>query len=166
MIYCIRIVLYLFYYSMYPKINIGIGSLVLNDKSDILLIKRKTNAAIWTIPSGYMNRHEELFNTVTREIKEETNILIKPLGIVGVRQRITPEEGNNIWIIIISKYLSGNIIPDNIEILKADFIPLSKVIQKNISPVTRHLINLLMRDKLKILSIDNKSKKTNYKLFT
>ena len=91
----------------YPRINIGVGGLILRGGSEVLLVKRKSDSLTWTIPSGYVKKKENLFETISREVKEETNIIIKPKGIIGIRQRFTKREGNNFWIIVIADYKSG-----------------------------------------------------------
>lgn len=135
----------------YPKVNVGIGGVILRDKSKILLTKRKSDPSVWTIPSGYMEENEDLFETIIREAKEETNVVIKPRGIVGMRQRITEKEGNNFWMIVIADYTSGKVTPDNSEILEARFIPLSKALDEKITPVTKHLLEMLLKNTLKVL---------------
>lgn len=69
----------------YPKLNIGVGGVILENGLKILLIKRKSNPKVWTIPSGYMEIGETIYKTITREAKEEANINIKPKGIIGIR---------------------------------------------------------------------------------
>ena len=76
----------------YPKINIGVGGLILRGGSEALLVKRKSDPLVWTIPSGYMKKKENLFDTIVRETEEETGVIIKPKGIIGVRQRISGKE--------------------------------------------------------------------------
>ncbi|MFA5942233.1 MAG: NUDIX hydrolase [Candidatus Paceibacterota bacterium] len=150
----------------YPKINIGIGGVILRGKSKILLTKRKTDPSVWTIPSGYMEKDENIFETIIREAKEETNIVIKPRGVVGVRQRITEKEGNNFWILTIADYKSGKVTPDNSEILETQFIPLSKALQEKITPVTKYILKMLLKNKLQILLPQKSLDQKQYRLFS
>src|SRR5688500_288579 len=63
---------------MQPKvaslpITVGVGAFLLRDRN--LLVVRKTYGPAkgqWTIPSGYVERHESIVNTIEREVKEET----------------------------------------------------------------------------------------------
>jgi len=150
----------------YPKINIGVGGLILNKKSEILLIKRKSDPLIWTIPSGYMEENEDIFITIQREVKEETSVNIKPKGIVGLRQRITEKEGNNLWIIVIADYKSGVILPDDKEIFEARFLNYTDVSKIKTSPVTKKIIELFRRNKTNVFSLQKNFSKKNYKFFS
>lgn len=149
----------------YPKINIGIGGLVLNKDSEILLIKRKSDPAVWTIPSGYMEINETIFMTIVREVKEETNINITAKGIIGVRQRLSGQEGNNLWIIIIADYVSGKIRPDNIEVCEAEFMELDKIQGKQLTPITRQIIKLFQNKELKLFLPQKGLDKRDYAFF-
>lgn len=149
----------------YPKINIGIGGLVLNKDSEILLIKRKSDPTIWTIPSGYMEINETIFMTIAREVKEETNINITAKGIIGVRQRLSGQEGNNLWVITIADYVSGKIKPDNIEVCEAEFMELDKIQGKQLTPITRQIIKLFQNKELKLFLPQKGLDKRNYAFF-
>lgn len=149
----------------YPKINIGVGSLILRAQSEVLLIKRKSDPSIWTIPSGYMEETENLFETIIREVKEETGIKIRPRGIVCVRQRLTNKEGNNLWIITIADYKSGIVMPDNFEIFQAQFMKLPEALKEKMTPVTRQLLSLLLNNKLQIFLPQKNPPQKQYRLF-
>ncbi len=149
----------------YPKINIGIGGFVISKKSEILLIRRKTHPFTWTIPSGYMQKSESLFETIKREVKEETGIKIRPIGIVAIRQRITKKEGNNLWLIVISDYQSGKLIPDKSEVSEVKFINTDDVLREKITPVTKQLVRLFLKNKLQIIKLQKSLNRKNYKFF-
>lgn len=149
----------------YPKLNIGVGGVILKNGLKILLIKRKSNPKVWTIPSGYMEIGETIYKTITREAKEEANINIKPKGIIGIRQRLSGKEGNNSWIIVIADYRSGKASPDNNEVIEAKFILLSEAQKGAVTPVTKRIIRLLSDDKLQILSPQEGLNKRHYIFF-
>jgi|GEM_PF-3129033 len=149
----------------YPKINIGIGGIILRGKSKILLTKRKSDPSVWTIPSGYMEKDENVFETIIREAHEETNIVIRPKGIAGMRQRITEKEGNNFWIIVVADYKSGKVIPDNSEILEAQFLTLSEALEEKTTLVTKHMLKMLLKNKLQIFLPQKKLDQKQYRFF-
>ena len=149
----------------YPRINIGVGGLILRGGSEVLLVKRKSDSLTWTIPSGYVKKKENLFETISREVKEENNIIIKPKGIIGIRQRFTKREGNNFWIIVIADYKSGKAIPDNSEILETQFMKPAKFLKEKITPVTKQVIRLLLNKKLKKLLPQKNLNKKKYRFF-
>lgn len=149
----------------YPKLNMGVGGVVLRNNSEILLIQRKSNFNVWTIPSGYMEIGETIFTTIIREIKEETNITIDPKGIIGIRQRLTEQEGNNFWVIVIADYLSGEVMPDNTEIDKAKFMTLSDALKNQITPATKRILKLLQNNKLQVFLPQKDLNKQHYVFF-
>lgn len=149
----------------YPKLNIGVGGVILKNNSEMLLIQRKTKPDIWTIPSGYMEVGETVFATIMREAKEETNTIIKPKGIVGIRQRLTEQEGNNLWVIIIADYISGKITADNTEIDKAKFVKLSEALNLKMSPIAKQILKLMRDNKLQTFLPQKGLSKQHYTFF-
>lgn len=149
----------------YPKLNIGVGGVILNNRSEILLIKRKSNPNVWAIPSGYMENNETIYETIIRETKEETNVNIKPKGIIGIRQRLSDNEGNNLWIIVIADYLSGKPVPDNTEVNEAKFVLLAEARMQVVTPVTRRIMELVSDNKQQVFTPQKNLSKQSYAFF-
>lgn len=62
------------------KYNIGICAKILNNRSQILLVKRNINDTyhgVWEMPGGAVETGESLQDALLREIKEETNLSIQ-----------------------------------------------------------------------------------------
>lgn len=61
--------------------GVGCGALIVNDKDEVLLLKRtsKTNneAGFWSKPGGAVELWENVEDAVKREIKEELNVDIE-----------------------------------------------------------------------------------------
>lgn len=54
-----------------------VGALVLNSQNEILILTRKTNdfmGGIDELPSGNMEKGENIYEALVREVKEETNL--------------------------------------------------------------------------------------------
>lgn len=68
--------------------TVGVNAIVVKD-GKILLIKRK-DVKIWALPGGIVEEKESFEKAVVREVKEETNIDIKPERITGVYIRTIP----------------------------------------------------------------------------
>jgi ADP-ribose pyrophosphatase YjhB (NUDIX family) len=62
------------------------AAIIENEKGEILLVKRKFDPkkGFWDWPGGFINPGESLEDSLKREIKEELNVDIEILGIVGV----------------------------------------------------------------------------------
>ena len=59
------------------KFIIGVSGVVFNEQGQILLLRhRYWREGSWGLPSGYANRNEKLEDTLCREVKEETSLLI------------------------------------------------------------------------------------------
>ncbi|MDD5552065.1 MAG: NUDIX hydrolase N-terminal domain-containing protein [Candidatus Pacebacteria bacterium] len=64
-----------------PKLGIDIA---ITNKEGKLLILKRTDDSKWGVPCGWANIGEKPLETAVREAKEETNILIKPLGYIAI----------------------------------------------------------------------------------
>ena len=63
-----------------------VGAIILNEKNQVLIMSRKTDdfmGGIDELPSGNMEQGENIYDTLIREVKEETN-----LEVVNVKSYI------------------------------------------------------------------------------
>ena len=63
-----------------------VGAIILNEKSQVLIMSRKTDdfmGGIDELPSGNMEQGENIYDALVREVKEETN-----LDVVNVKSYI------------------------------------------------------------------------------
>ncbi len=70
---------------MIHGIGVGVGAVVFRG-AEVLLIKRGKAPFIgqWSIPGGSLHEGERLEDAVIREVREETGVEIRLLGLVGV----------------------------------------------------------------------------------
>ncbi|SRX94725.1 NUDIX hydrolase [Frankia sp. EAN1pec] [Mycobacterium shimoidei] len=59
------------------------SAIVTNDNGEILLLKRRDNS-LWTIPGGGHEAGETIEDTAVREVREETGLEVSITGLVGV----------------------------------------------------------------------------------
>jgi mutator protein MutT len=97
------------------KLNfaIAVKSFVVNDKQELLLIKRHNEdiekPGAWEIPGGRLDPGESPFEGLKRETKEETGIDIDILNPLRV-DYFTRKDGQTIvMIIFLCKYKSGKV---------------------------------------------------------
>jgi len=66
-----------------------VGALLF-DRDRILLVERGKEPlkGFWSLPGGVLEAGETLEEGVTREVREETGLAVKPLGILEVFERI------------------------------------------------------------------------------
>ena len=108
-------------------ITVGVGAFLTRGAD--LLVVRKTygpSKGVWTIPSGYVERHESIIQTVEREVKEETNIVGRAGSMLAVRNRVT-ETANDTFLVFHVAYVSGRPEPDRNEVSEAAFVPLEEL---------------------------------------
>jgi 8-oxo-dGTP diphosphatase len=78
----------------YPEAPIvGVGAVVI-DGTKVLLVRRghEPLKGEWSLPGGALEVGETLQQGVVREVLEETGLVVVPVGIVEVLDRITQEE--------------------------------------------------------------------------
>lgn len=90
--------------------RIGIAALVTRG-SEILLGKSNKDPikGKWVIPGGGVKPFEALTETVVRELKEETGIVIKPGAVLFVSEVLDPPVEHRIVIYVDSEYVSGEL---------------------------------------------------------
>lgn len=80
-------------------IGVGVGAFIINENNELLLQKRAVPAEKdhWCIPGGRVEMFETLEETVIREVKEETDLDVKIISIMGICNHIIKEE-NAHWV--------------------------------------------------------------------
>ncbi len=75
----------------YPQLPIpGVGGLVFDDIGRVLLIQRggEPLKGYWSIPGGVLETGEYLEDAVRREMLEETGLIVEPIQIITIFERI------------------------------------------------------------------------------
>ena len=92
--------------------KIGVGVFVLNEKNELLLMRRgkkaRTEQGSWALPGGKVDPGETAEETAVREIKEEVNLEIKIENELTTYDCTLPNE-NIRWVtkIFLTKVISG-----------------------------------------------------------
>lgn len=105
-------------------IGVGVGAFIVNDKGEILLMRRGLNKSMpgtWIIPGGKVDFNESLREAVIRETKEEIGVDIEIDGELPAFDHILKEEKEH-WVtsIFTARIKSGT--PTNREPEKCDQI--------------------------------------------
>lgn len=92
-------------------IGVGVGAFILNENNELLLQKRAVPAEKdhWCIPGGRLEMFETLEHAVVREVKEETDLGIKVIRLMGICDHIIQNE-NAHWVAMsyLCKIENGN----------------------------------------------------------
>jgi 8-oxo-dGTP diphosphatase len=77
----------------YPKRPIvGVGAIIL--KRDRILMAQRGKQPLmgwWSLPGGALEIGESLKDAIRREVREETGLEIRPLGVFEIFERIIPD---------------------------------------------------------------------------
>ncbi len=94
---------------------VGVGAIIVED-ARVLLIKRGKPPLLgeWSIPGGMLELGETLRHGAEREALEETSLVVQATELLGVFERIVPDENKRttyhyVLIDFLCKKLSGNL---------------------------------------------------------
>ena len=73
---------------------VGVGAVIV-DKGRVLLVRRGTEPmkGHWSLPGGLLELGEGVLDAVVREVREETGLIVDPLGLIELLDRIFKERG-------------------------------------------------------------------------
>ncbi|KAA8534903.1 hypothetical protein F0562_029881 [Nyssa sinensis] len=115
-----------------PSHQIGIAGFVINDKREVLVVKEKcpcSCSGVWKLPTGYINKSEELFSGAIREVKEETGVDTIFLEMVAFRHaHLVAFEKSDLLFVCMLKPLSSEIKIDEKEIQAAKWMAIDEIL--------------------------------------
>nr|MDA3815477.1 class I tRNA ligase family protein [Patescibacteria group bacterium] len=129
------------------KTGRGIGALILNDKDEILLIRRKEDGRreTWAMPGGKVDKNETFRQALEREIKEELGVDIESAEpIVHNPEFIEGRIFDTVCYLTKIKGEPKNLVPDETEKIK--WFSLDKLPEIDYEP-TENAINSYLADK-------------------
>ncbi|GAB4838964.1 nudix (nucleoside diphosphate linked moiety X)-type motif 8 [Ancistrocladus abbreviatus] len=113
-----------------PSHQIGIGGFVINEKGEVLVVKEKcpcSCSGVWKLPTGYINKSEDIFSGSVREVKEETGVDTMFLKMVAFRHaHLVAFEKSDLLFVCMLRPLSSKITIDEKEIQAAKWMPLQE----------------------------------------
>ncbi|PSS20832.1 Nudix hydrolase [Actinidia chinensis var. chinensis] len=115
-----------------PSHQIGIAGFVINDKGEVLVVKETcpcSCSGIWKLPTGYINKSEDIFSGAVREVKEETGVDTMFLEMVAFRHaHLVAFEKSDLLFVCMLKPLSSEITIDEKEIQAAKWMPVNELL--------------------------------------
>ncbi|KAG8058509.1 hypothetical protein GUJ93_ZPchr0002g23201 [Zizania palustris] len=115
--------------------QIGVGAFVMNDKNEVLVVKEgkcpSHCSGIWKIPTGFIDKFEDLFSGAIREVREETGIESCFLDVVAFRHahKVSFDKSDILFICTL-KPLSFDISIDESEIEAARWMPVDEFLSQ------------------------------------
>ncbi|KAM7258539.1 hypothetical protein ACFE04_014280 [Oxalis oulophora] len=117
-----------------PSHQIGIGAFVVNDHGQVLVVKEKCPCRcsdVWKLPTGYINKGEDIFSGAIREVKEETGVDTIFLEMAAFRHvhHLSFEQSDLLFLCML-KPLSTEITIDNKELQAAKWLDMDEFIEQ------------------------------------
>lgn len=92
-------------------VRVGVGVCIIN-KGKFLVGERlgEHGKNTFSFPGGHLEFGEDWFDTAKREIKEETNLNINEMKLLGITNDIFSSSKQYVTIFVIAKYEGDNVI--------------------------------------------------------
>ena len=93
--------------TLQPKV--GMGIYILNENHELLLFRRKGDHAggMWCAPGGHLEHGETFLECAIREAKEECDLDVKSVEIIGVVNNIYSPEKHYVNVDVIAHGVTG-----------------------------------------------------------
>ncbi|MEI7620267.1 MAG: NUDIX domain-containing protein [Candidatus Falkowbacteria bacterium] len=125
-----------------PKV--GVGVYIVNDKNELLLSLRSSVHAsgFWCAPGGHMEYGETFLEAGARETKEEVDIDVVEVDVVGVISNVYPEENKHyVTVHMKAKEYSGEAkLMELDKFVDMKWFPLT-ALPENIFPATKSFLS-------------------------
>ena len=109
--------------------NVGVGGAVVRD-GRLLMVRRasRRGRGNWQVPGGFVEQDETIEQAVVREVAEEAGVETQVQGVLGVRNRYDPDNGNSLYIVLLLNPLRGDPQPDQQEVDRAEYFTLEQIL--------------------------------------
>jgi ADP-ribose pyrophosphatase YjhB (NUDIX family) len=109
--------------------NVGVGGAVVCDNR-LLLVRRasRRGRGNWQVPGGFIEPDETIEQAVIREVEEESSVIAEVEGVLGLRNRYDPDNGNSLYIVLLLRHVGGMPRPDGKEVDRAEFFTMEEIL--------------------------------------
>ena len=113
--------------------TLGVGAVVINSKNEILLIKEQLRDQFFKLPGGHVDDAEMISSALSREVYEETGIVVELEKVVSLGHFYPHQFGkSNFYILCLAKAKSNKIdIKDKAEIKEAIWLNVDEMFKKD-----------------------------------
>lgn len=98
---------------VYYKNPLPAAAAIVIKRKKILLVKRKfePGKGCWALPSGFIERGERPDEACSREVLEETGLLVKPTKLLGLYRQLSVVYGDVLVAVFLASVIQGEISP-------------------------------------------------------
>jgi 8-oxo-dGTP diphosphatase len=133
-----------------PRPILGVGAIILN-RNRVLLVERARPPlkGYWSLPGGVLETGERLEQGVRREVREETGLVVKPLCVIEIFERILRDAGGVAeYHYVLIDYLcrvTGGVLKAADDVSRAEWVPWQALSRYKITKGTRPVIEKAFR---------------------
>ncbi len=130
-----------------PRNVISVGALVVRERSLLVVqLAYGGSRGRYSLPGGRVDPGETLDMAAIREVREETSVEARPVGILGVRSRFDGRDNDN-YVLWLMEHLNGVPTPDAREIERCEYLPVEDVhAREDVTDLVRYLAGRLLRE--------------------
>ena len=112
----------------YQTRSVTVDAIVINDKRQILLIKRKNQPYQnhWALPGGYLDQNETALQGALRELREETSLSAETAEFFGFYDEPDRDPKQNVSFVYLVRQFTG-LLKAGDDALEAKFVSLSSL---------------------------------------
>jgi ADP-ribose pyrophosphatase YjhB (NUDIX family) len=139
----------------YPKRPlVGVGAILLN-RDRILMAQRGKEPlkGWWSLPGGALETGETLADGVRREVREETGLEIRPLGVLEIFERIMRDSnGDPEYHYVLIDYIcriTGGTLCAGDDVCRVEWVRRSELVKLRITEGTLGVIEKAFRERRK-----------------
>jgi len=128
------------HFIQFSKTKIGVGAMIIRDKTVLLIERGIPPVGLWTLVSGHLEQDETIDQAIIREVREEVGMETIPQGIIFVRN-MQEHNANDLYLIFLCTVAYDACPkPDGVETTDARFIAFDNLESVNISPYAKWFI--------------------------
>jgi 8-oxo-dGTP diphosphatase len=112
----------------YENPAVGVAAIILDQDHKLLLGRRKRGKfkGLWCIPCGYLEYDEDIYDSVKRELKEETNLDIEAGQVFSVKSNSHDPHQRSVGIWFKARIIGGELKPGD-DLCELDYFPLDNL---------------------------------------
>ena len=159
------------FYNRYYVHRVAASSVVIKNEKILLVKEIRFGKYIWSLPGGLLEKGENIIDGVIREVKEETNIDIKPYGMIAVNNwagksifRNDPYNQCGFLFILASSYQNGLPKPDGEEVIECDFYSIEECNDLKVHSSITNYYNIVLEKRFLPLSSANLINEIDYRI--